>query len=196
MSVELLQNLGSVKFGQSGSYAGTTTYNGDHLLFTGYIWPTPIESYIPIIDCTHTFRYDYIYENIAGNYFYIGIERYDKDKATGSNSCCIYQVATNNTAHTSPTRITGTVNLNQTISSTNTNKTAFIRLRILNQWSGSSATNATAKIYRLSLREMIGDNKIKIYKTGILTSDTFWENSDRARVNDYDVVESKEFFEL
>ena len=191
MSVELLQGLGSVV-----SNSNTVIKNTDHLLFTGYIWPTPTESYIPIFDCTHSFRYDFVYENVAGNTFYIGIERYDKDKATGSNSCCIYQVATSNAAHTTPTRVTGVVNLNQTISSENTNKTAFIRLRILNQWSGSTATNAAAKIYRLSLREMISDNKIKIYKTGILTSDTFWENCDRARMSDYDVVETNQIYEF
>jgi hypothetical protein len=43
------------------------------------------------------------------------------------------------------------------------NKTAYIRLRILNQWTGSSGSNVTAKIYHLSLREITETtNKISI----------------------------------
>ena len=111
MSQELLQGLGSVK-----TNGTSVKFEDDHLLFTGYIWPTVVETYIPISNCEHTFEFDYTYESDAGNYFYIGIERYDINKATGSNSCCIYQVATNNVEKTK-TRVRGTVNLNQTISS-------------------------------------------------------------------------------
>ena len=189
MSKELLQGLGSVK-----TNGTSCIIEGGHLLFTGYIWPTVTESYIPISDCTHTFIYTYTYESIAGNYFYIGIERYDKDKATGSNSCCIYQVATNNTAKSKQT-ISGTVNLNQTISSSNTNKTAFVRLRILNNWSGSSASNATAKIYQLSLREIMGGEKISISRTGITTASSFWENYSKTSFGKYGDVDSSSFYE-
>lgn len=190
MSVELLQGLGSVKID------GTNVIlNKDHLLFTGYKWPAATEQYIPIQDCSHTFEYDITYESDAGNYFYVGIERYDINKNTGSNSCCIYQIATSNNAKTKQ-RVRGTVNLNQVISSTNDNKTAYIRLRVLNQWTGSSGTNVTAKIYHLSLREITEDTvKTTITKQGQLKSDTFWENFSTVSLNKLNVVEENTLYE-
>ena len=188
MSQELLQGLGSVK--TNGSSVKMVK---DYLLITGNVWPSATESYIPIQNCTHTFEYDFIYESDAGNYFYIGIERYAADKTTGSNASCIYQVSTSNTAKTK-TRIKGTINLNQDTSSGN--KTAFIRLRILNQWSGSSGTGVTAKIYHLSLREITETtNKINITKTGILQTDTIWEGFNPAGLNKLNVVESNQIYE-
>ena len=159
MSKELLQGLNSIKIN------GTSVkLENGYLLLTGNTWPTVTENYIPISDCTHTFEYDITYESDAGNYFYIGIERYAADKTTGSNSSCIYKISTNNAAKAKQ-RVRGTVNLNQDTSSGN--KTAFVRLRILNQWSGSSGTNTTAKIYHISLREITETtNKISVTKTG------------------------------
>ena len=190
MSQELLQGLGSVK-----TNGTSVKFENNYLLFSGYIWPTVTETYIPISDCTHTFEYDYTYESDAGNYFYIGIERYDQNKATGSNSCCIYQVATNNAAK-AKMRVRGTVNLNQAISSSNTNKTAYIRLRILNAWTNSSNSNATAKLYNISLREITDtSNKISITKTGQIKADTFWEGFNPASFNKLNVVEGEQIYE-
>ena len=190
MSKELLQGLGSVH-----TNGTSVKLENGYLLFTGNVWPTPIEAYIPIADATHTFEYDFTFESDAGNYFYIGIERYDVDKATGSNSCCIYQIATSNTAY-GKTRARGTINLNQAISSSNTNVTSFIRLRILNNWTYSSASGVTAKIYHLSLREITETtNKINITKTGILNSDTFWEGFNPASFNKLNVVEGENIYE-
>lgn len=191
MSKELLYGLGSVK-----TNGTSVILENNYLLFTGNIWPSSVEAYIPIENPAHTFEYDFTYENDSGNYFYIGIERYDINKATGSNSCCIYQIATNNTAH-GKTRARGTVNLNQAISSSNTNKTAFIRLRILNNWTSSSASGATAKIYHLSLREITDtDNKISITKTGQIKSDTYWEGFNPASFNKLNVVEGESLYEF
>ena len=190
MSKELLQGLGSIKLNGTSAIL-----EGDHLLFTANVWPSVAEAYIPITNCTNTFEYDFVYESDAGNYFYIGIERYDKDKVTGSNSCCIYQVATSNAAKTKQ-RVRGTVNLNQVISSSNSNKTAFIRLRILNQWTGSSGTSVTAKIYHLSLREITETtNKISINQQGQLKTDDMWENFSIASLNKLNVVENNNFYE-
>lgn len=189
MSVELLKGLASVKTNGSSVKLGI-----DHLLLTGNVWPAVIESYIPISDCAHTFIYDYTYESIAGNYFYIGIERFDINKATGSNNCCIYQVVTNGAVH-SKRRVRGTVNLNQVISSTNSNRTAYIRLRILNNWTGSSVSGATAKIYHLSVRELFGDEKPYITKTGILHADQFWEEFDTASLGKAGNADAKCFYE-
>ena len=188
MSQELLQGLGSIKNDNS-----SVILTNNYLLFTGHIWPSVVEQYIPIQDCTNTFEYDIVFESDAGNYFYIGIERYASDKTTGSNSSCIYLIATNNTAKTKQ-RIRGTINLNQDTSSGN--KTAYIRLRILNQWSGSSGTNVTAKIYHLSLREITETtNKISVNKNGQLNTDTLWENYQTASFNKLNVVETNNFYE-
>ena len=188
MSQELLQGLASVK--TNGS---TVKLEEDHLLFTGKEWPSVLETFIPISDYTNTFEYDIVYESDAGNYFYIGIERYAADKTTGSNSSCIYQIATNNSAKTKQ-RVRGTVNLNQDTSTGN--KTAFIRLRILNQWTGSSGTNVTAKLYHLSLREITNiQNKNHLSKTGILNTDTFWEGFNPAGLNKLNVVETNQLYE-
>lgn len=188
MSQELLQGLGSVI-----TNGTSVKLENDYLLFTGKIWPTATELYIPIQDCTHNFEYDIIYESDAGNYFYIGIERYASDKTTGSNSSCIYQVATSNAAKAKQ-RIRGTINLDQTTSSGN--KTAFVRLRILNQWTSSSGTGVTAKIYHLSLREITDStNKISINKNGQLTADTVWEGFEPAGFNKLNVIESNQIYE-
>jgi hypothetical protein len=76
------------------------------------------------------------------------------------------------------------------------NKPAYIRLRILNNWTGSSGTNVTAKIYHLSLREITETtNKINITKTGQLHTDTLWEGFNPASFNKLNVVECNNFYE-
>lgn len=188
MSQELLQGLGSVTVNGS-----SVKLVNDYLLFTGNVWPSVVTSYIPIQDCTHTFEYDFTFESDAGNYFYIGIERYTANKTTGSNSSCVYQVSTNNTAK-SKTRVRGTINLNEVIA--DNLKTSYIRLRILNNWTYSSATNVTAKIYHLSVREIIDDStKVNITKAGILKTDTVWENMPIASINKLEVVETNNLIE-
>ena len=188
MSKELLQGLGSIK-----TNGTSVKLENNYLLITGCEWPSVIESYIPIQDYTHVFEYDIIYESDAGNYFYIGIERYAIDKTTGGNSSCIYQINTSNVAKTKQ-RVRGTVDLNQYTSSGK--KTAYIRLRILNQWNGSSGTNVTAKIYRLSLREITEtDNKISINQNGQLYTDTLWEENNITSFNKLNVIETNNFYE-
>lgn len=188
MSKELLQGLASVK-----TNGTSVKMEKDHLLFTGKVEPTAVESYIPIGNPTHRFEYDIIYESDAGNYFYIGIERYAPDKTTGSNASCVYQVATNNAAKEKQ-HVHGTINMNVTTSSGNT--TGFIRLRILNQWTHSSGTGVTAKIYHISVREITdNENKISVKKTGQLTADTFWEGFDPASFTKTGIVEGGQIYE-
>ena len=188
MSRELLQGLGSIK-----TNGTSVILENNYLKFTGYVWPTSTIQYIPINDYTHTFEYDITFESDAGNYFYIGIERYTIDKTTGSNSSCIYQVATNNTAK-SKQRVRGTVNLNQVIA--DSLYPSYIRLRILNNWTNSSASNATAKIYNISLREITETtNKINMTGSGIIYSDTFWETYQIPSINKLNVVETQSIIE-
>ena len=185
MSKELLQGLASVKTSNVlGSHA---RLEDGYIFFTGKYTVAATESYIPIEDYTHTFEYDITYESDAGNYFYVGIEKYAADKTTGTNSSCSYMIATNNEAKTKQ-RVRGTVNMD--VETSAGNKPAYIRLRILNQWTGSSGTNVTAKIYRISFREITEDtNKISIKKQGQLTTDTIWEAMPVTSFNKLNVVE-------
>ena len=188
MSQELLQGLGSIKTN------GTAVILEDgYLLFARKTQPAVAEDYIPIEDCTHTFEYDITYESDAGNYFYIGFERYAADKTTGSNASCKYIITTNNEAKAKQ-RVRGTVDFNYEISSGK--KTAFIRLRVLNRWNNSSNADATAKIYHLSLREITETtNKISISKNGQLKSDAFWEDYQTASFNKLNEVEGNTLYE-
>ena len=190
MSRELLQGLGSIK--PNGT--SIQLVNNEYLLWAGNIGYNATEQYIPIDDCTHTFEYDIIYESDAGNVFDVGVERYAADKTTGTNSCCIYQIVTNNVAK-SKQRVRGTINLNQEV--TNGNKTAYIRLRILNQWSGSTSSGTvTAKIYHISIREITeSTNKISVTQQGQLTTDTLWDDYTPASFNKLNVVECNNFYE-
>ena len=174
MSRELLQGLKSVKTNDT-----TVKIEDGYLDLPGKAdgsgtWPSVTQSFIQIDNCQDTFEWDIVYQSDAGNYFYIGFERFDINKATGSNNDCIYIISTQNVAKAKQ-HVKGTINFNQTISSTNTNKTAFIRLRILNQWSYSSGTGVGAKIYHLSLREIDDNDKTNITKQGQLISNAFWE---------------------
>lgn len=188
MSTELLQSLGSVV-----TNGTSCVLENGYLKFTGSVWPAATEQYIPIQDYTHTFEYDITFESEAGNYFYIGIERYASDKTTGSNSSCIYQISTGNVEKTKQ-RVKGTVNLNQDTSTGN--KTAYIRLRILNNWTNSSGTNVTAKLYNISLREITEtSNKININQQGVLQTDTFWENMQKTSIDKSNIVECENFYE-
>lgn len=188
MSKELLQGLGSI------IPNGTSIQLKDgYLLWTGNVGYRSAVSYIPIDDYTHTFEYDITYESDAGNCFDVGIEKYAADKTTGSNSSCSYMIATNNAAKAKQ-RVRGTVNMN--VDTSTGNKPAYIRLRILNNWTGSSGTNVTAKIYHLSLREITETtNKISVTKQGQLTTDTAWEAMSIASFNKLNVVECDNLYE-
>jgi len=79
--------------------------------------------------------------------FYIGWERYDINKTSRTNNATIYVISTKAAADYQ--RVSGIVNL----STDGTNPCAFIRLRVLNKWSGSTSdTNGTAIIHSLSLK--------------------------------------------
>ena len=86
----------------------------------------PTSGYVSIFPLGKTYYYDITYSNTAGNQFYIGVEKYDSNKVSGSNSECQYQVSTSLAAD--HIRVFGTVDL----STANGNPAAYARLRILN----------------------------------------------------------------
>lgn len=138
--------------------------------------------YIPINPTNKTYYYDFCISVSAGNRFYIGFERYDKDKTPRSNNACVYVFGSAPSSDLVKARYKGTVNL----STDGVNPCAFIALRILNRWSGStSETEGKATIHYLSLREVnnaTGFETTKLFKTGVFKADDFFEKNDKSNI--------------
>lgn len=195
MAKELLHGPKSL-YKSSGN--GTVEYFNEGTRITGSAWVnqydinnTPL-NYIEI-DPNATFRYDILYSNkTTGNLIYIGIERFDENKTTISNNATVYLVGNSTVCENK--RLVGTVNLatlNGTI------PTKYIRLRILNQWTGSSATDAILEIKGLSLLQIKNTTNNNIQKTGIVSADNFRENNiQEAKIFKFEGIESNCFYEI
>lgn len=160
---------------------GTVEYTEDGVVITGNAWvsqhyPETLATDYIEIDSSKTFYYDFVYSSpIAGNQYYIGLEKFDANKTATSNSSCVYPVAA--TTVVEDYRKVGTVNLAK---DANNNPVKYIRLRILNQWSGSTAASGTGvlEIKNLSLLQLDDDEKIpSIQKTGTIFATNFRENN-------------------
>ena len=151
-------------------------------------------NYIPINPNGKTYKYDIIYSNNAGNLLYIGWERFDIDKTARSNDACTYVMGNKIAANYK--RIQGTVNL----STDGVNPCAFIRLRILNKWTGSdSDTNGTATIHYLSLKEYPTTQNLiplKTTKAGVLKTSEIVENNIGVSINRSHQLHSDNFYEI
>lgn len=183
--IEYLHNL-------TFSSSGTADQDEDGLHMHGSLRVS--HDYIPINPSGKTYYYDIEYSNDDGNYFCIGWERYDIDRTPRSNNACTYVVASK-AAH-DHVRIQGTANL----TTDTVNPTAFIKLCILNNWSGSTAdTGGKATIHYLSLREIASNDtfgKQSITKTGLMTSDIFRESDLGALISENGFIDSKSFIEF
>jgi len=177
MAKELLHGPKSL-YVTSGN--GTVTYTEDSAVITGGAWvnqhyPETLGTDYIEIDPSKTFYYDIIYSSpIAGNQYYIGFEKFDANKTATSNSSCIYPIAA--TTVVNDYRKIGTVDLKKDNLGS---PTKYIRLRILNQWTGSTAASGTGvlEIKNLSLLQLDDDEKIpSIQKTGIISAANFREN--------------------
>ena len=151
--------------------------------------------YIPINPSGKTYYWDLILSQNIGNQFYVGFERYDKDFTPRSNNACVYVYSTKAASDLSYARYKGTINL----STDGVNPCAYIALRILNGWIGTtSGVTGTATIHYLSLREVTiseGFETSKIHKTGVITCDTLEDKNDKMSIekagliNGYDLME-------
>lgn len=169
MSRELLNGIESL----TSSTANTVVIEKDSTKITGNSWVTDGQSYIEINPNGGVFYYDIVFSNsIDGNLFYIGFERYNASKETGSNSSCVYVVSSS--AASDMHRVNGSVTLTGTI---NDSPITYLRLRILNRWSGSTAdaSQSTLEIKQLSLIQA-EDMSTDIKKNGIVSSGHFREN--------------------
>lgn len=153
-------------------------------------------NYIEISPSGKTYYYDFILSIASGNQFYIGFERYDANKTSRSNNACIYPLATKPSSDVTYQRYTGTVDL----STDGVNPCKYIRLRVLNGWSGStSGTTNQATIHQLSLRELDNSKGMqtpKITKQGQLLTDTIREYDGTASFEKKGFADTSEYIEM
>lgn len=183
---------------KKGSGSGILSHESDGLHLNGGIWVYHGSSeYISINPSGKTYKYDVVCSIDAGNQFYIGWERYDADKTARSNDACTYIVATKPTSNLVYKHYSGTVNL----STDGVNPCAFIRLRILNKWSGSTTdTNGTAIIHSLSLKEYSTSDvftPVNISKTGLTKSTEILQinNIDKININRTQQINANNFIQ-
>lgn len=147
--------------------------------------------YIYINPTSKTYYYDIELSCNAGNQFYIGFHRYDKNKTARSNNACVYIIATKPTSDIVHKRYFGTVNL----STDGTNPCDSISLRVLNGWSGTtSGVTGIATIHRFSLREVASLDHQGTMKNGILQADEFKEY-EKASIYKNGIIEAGQFIE-
>ena len=166
----------NVVFNNDGSYT-----------ISGYTFSR--SKYIHISPTNKKYYYDIEYSNISGNQLYIGFERYDKNKQSGSNSECQYVVAT--TEGVDHKRIKGTVNL----STANGNTAAYTKLRILNDWNKTGNTTYKTTIHHMSLKEVIETNTVDVTQKGVFNCDEFIESSSTS-INDIGNVTCNQLIEI
>lgn len=166
----------NVVFNNDGSY----TISGYTFLRSEYIHISPTNK---------KYYYDIEYSNINGNQLYIGFERYDKNKQSGSNSESQYVVAT--AGGVDHKRIKGTVNL----STANGNTAAYTRLRILNDWNNTGNTTYKSTIHHMSLKEVIETNTVDVTQKGVFDCDEFIESSS-ASINNIGNVTCNQLIEI
>ena len=152
--------------------------------------------YIPINPNGKTYYYDAIVSINAGNQFYMGFERYDNVKTPRSNNACTYFYGTKSDTDIVYQRYKGTIDL----STDGVNPCAFITVRILNGWSGTtSGVTGTATIHYFSLRAVensVGFTPTKILKTGIVQTDTMTDKNDKMSIEKAGLLNGTDFIEI
>ena len=135
------------------------------------------------------YEYDFTITTNAGNMFYLGFERFDKDKTSRSNAACVYiKSGTNECTHQ---HFQGTVDL----STDGVNPCAYIALRILNGWGGTtSGVTGQATIHNISLRLKSDTNKAQLTKQGNFIIEEIKEDT-KASFHKLGIVEASTFIE-
>lgn len=147
------------------------------------------------INTSYVYKYTYTFDKEADNGFLIGIERYDKDLTSSSNSSCVYQVSYSGTSpNLVNVRNSGFITFKN---DNNGNPVKYVRMRILNSWNTggiSSKDNAVAVIKQLSLIEINTQseslNNLCFGKSGVVNTSMVQENFERMlKVNQYNMIE-------
>ena len=150
-------------------------------------WTPDSTGFVPITP-GKTYYYDITYSNTSGNQFYIGIEKYDANKASGSNEECQYQVS--DSSARDHYRVFGTVS----ITSANGNTPAYVRLRILNAWNGASDTKV-ATIHECIYREIDSLENLQITKNSAMCN-TFVETNCIEGIRNNGITSFNELIEI
>lgn len=161
----------------TGGYTNTTSHRSNSLTFNGN--SSAGSEYIEINPTGKKYIYDFTLSVAAGNQFDLGFERYDANKTARGNQACVYVYATKSNTDIVEKRFKGVVDL----STDGVNPCKYIRLRILNAWSGSdSGTAGTATVHQLSLREVSTSStaKTRLLKTGAFETDLLREGNVKA----------------
>ena len=156
-------------------------------------------SFIPISPNGKTYYYDITLSASVGNQIYVGFEIYDANKQSGENKSTRYVISTKPTVALDHQRYFGTVDLSNLYNVTGTPPAAYIRLRVLSGWSGSTdASNATMTIHNMSLREVITATGVEtqhIKFTGNVLTDEFREGYTQAKFMKNGFLETNEIIE-
>ena len=119
------------------------------------------------------------------NLFYIGFERFDENKTTRPNEACYYVVEGKTTNDVIKKKLN--LKLTQAFSTDTVNPCKYIRLRVLNGWTGTeNPSEAWAIIYNISLREVpkdITSINTKILSTSIFKTDLLAENNNAVEMS-------------
>ena len=148
--------------------SGVSQFDGKDLVFTGS--GSSYSNFIEV-DVSKTLTYDITFSNQEGSWFLIGFERYDENKATVSNSGCVY--VTSATTAADHKRISGVL----TLSNVNGNPCKFTKIRVLNCWSPQSTiTGGIGKIHSFHFTQSSGSGELDITKQGQMKSGWFIED--------------------
>lgn len=175
----------------SGTNSHTIDEDGVHLYANEWVF----HDFVPISPSGNVYEYDITYSCSAGNHFYIGWERFDANFTSRSNNATVYVVDTLPSTNAERVRKIGTVNL----STDGVNPCAYIRLRVLNGWSGStSGATLNATIHSLSLLEKSSSETStpKVLESGQVIDDHFSEKSNGiVSITKRGYVESENIYE-
>ena len=142
-----------------------------------------------------TLYYDITYSNdTAGNLIYFGFERFDDNGTSGENELCFYLIAESTTRNHYRIKGTLTVSGNSSAGNPITNW----RVRILNKWTGSSASTGNFIIHHMSLRRASEIKSQKVLKAGIFKTNDLSEDAYNEKVSLYKngFTGAKEFKEI
>ena len=140
------------------------------------------------------FEYDFIVSIEAQNQVYIQIERFNANKTSISNNAAINCIGgVKPSTNINYTRYKGQLNLATFGSGSSIQNTAYIKIRIGNNYNNTSGAFI---IHNWSLKPVTNNiNTVKILKNGQITTDLFRENQKTSSFEKKGFINSFQFYE-
>lgn len=139
-----------------GNYKGTVIAESDGVHLNNIVWAIDSSfnnghgtGFIDVDPDNYWYLMSWTYTNTANNWFLIGVERYDENYTSTSNSSCLYTINTSSAV----TRASSSQAIDITKDS-NGNPVKHIKLRVLNNWNNTADIEGTAIIHKLTLMEI------------------------------------------